>query len=124
MTQLFTVTCVIRGSSQLLQFQHSAKATADRTYELLDKLACGTVPGNMVEIRDDFGCQAMIAKGDLGVFFLQDLKRQMDASGEIELMKAQANAVLQRRAQSDPIINFNTNIQPPPQPVGHRTRLG
>ena len=23
-----------------------------------------------------------------------------------------------------PIINFNTNIQPPPQPVGHRTRLG
>jgi hypothetical protein len=122
MTQLFTVTCVIRGSSQMIRFEHSTKATADRTYDLLAKLARNCF--DFVEIKDDYGCQATIAREDLGVFFLQDLKRQMDGNSEVELMKAQANAVLQRRAQSDPIINFNTNIQPPPQPVGHRTRLG
>lgn len=113
MTHTHVVTCVVRGSSQLLQFQYASPQGALRTYEALRQVAVNDLPG--VEIKDDYGCAATISGQDLGVFFLQDLKRQMEGQSEISLLKARAEAAFQRTCQSDPVLNFQgvAGVAPP-----------
>ena len=57
-----------------------------------------------IEATDDYGQTVMVNRDEVAVIMLRDLGRVHAGQGEIALMQGKAQAVMQRKAQSDPAM--------------------
>jgi hypothetical protein len=66
-----------------------------------------------VQIKDDFGNTGVVDCSDVGWVWMTDFEKELDGQKEVEMLKAHANAALQRKAAADPLLRPPAMAAPP-----------
>jgi|ERR1700761_3772957 len=67
-------------------------------------------PGNIL-VSDHFGHEVALNTSDVIMTVATDLKRELEAQAEVQILRAIAQVKLQNRAKSDPVLKFLTDTR-------------
>lgn len=103
MTDIWTVTCLFRQPNTSIQFQFNSQDHAEKTYASINAYR---VDNPIETVTDSYGAEAFVDCTQVIAVIKEHFNRKLDAQREIELLKAHANAKLQREATTDPLLRI------------------
>lgn len=102
---MFILTFWVDGVPQPVAMRYTDREKALKVYSGFIESAAGTTS----EMTDDFDSRASLPRSRTLVSIFTDITKDVEAQIEISVQQQRANASLQSRLQSDPVIGLHNN---------------
>lgn len=99
--ELYSLLVFLKNNPNTIRFLFKSNTTAKAAYESFHSPA---TPNLAVDIRDDYGNAATIDRDSVAVYVQSYCNEDFNGQAEFSIMQAHANAKLQRRAATDPML--------------------
>lgn len=104
---MFFLTVNFKQHSDKLNFSYNSLAEAEKSYDFIRKGF-----GQMIEINDEYGQFGTFHTNDVLNFFVSDNDKLQKAIEERSIAQARTQALTNRRASADPVINNQLITKP------------
>jgi hypothetical protein len=110
MTELYSMLVFLKNNPNAIRFLFKSESSVTDAYAVM------TQPGTpLVEIHDDYSNTALIDRSAVAVCVKTYCNDDFTGQGDFSILQAHAQAKLQRRAQTDPMLK--TGIAMPNGPM-------